>query len=334
MAYGIENMRRIQLGLEVSSVAGGAVAATARWRGPGAQIDSGKVFSHPVEHVGLLVDTDRAYMPFQMATLDFPETPATYEQLPYILAAGVKYVVTGATDTGVSSTGLIYAYPVDETGGDTTATYTLEAGDNNAAAEMEYSFPTEFTLTWAAKEALMLTSKWVGRQRSNATFTVIAALPTVEEILAPSIYVHATTIGSGQILGTLIGYELNYQTGIVPLPTADGNTYFYTAVKKKPTFTLRLTYEHDANATAEYAAFVAGTNRLVRIKHLGSAVAAGGVWATKALQMDFSAKYTNFPPFDAQDGDNVITCELVGGYNATADLFASFTVVNLLASLT
>jgi hypothetical protein len=174
----------------------------------------------------------------------------------------------------------------------------------------------------------------VGRQRSNSTFTVIAALPTVEEILVPSIYVHATTIGDGQILGSLIGYELTYQTGIVPLATGDGNTYFYTAVKKKPSFTLRLTYEHDANATAEYAAFVAGTNRLVRIKHLGTALTGGGAWAAKTLQMDFSAKYTNFPPFDAQDGDDVISCELKGGYNATADLFASFTVVNLLASLT
>lgn len=339
MAYGVVSMRKIQLGQESdsagTSVPGTPVAATAIWRGPGAQIDSGKVIAHPSENVGVLFDTDRVYTPTQLATIDFPQTEATYEQILYPLTAGIKDVMSGSSDS--SGTGKIYSFTWDEAGTNVVKSYTIEAGDNNAVSEMEYSVCTEFTLTWAAQQGLMVASKWIGRQRTTGvSFTGSLSLPTVEEILTPKIYIDAVagTIGGTPITGTLIGYELAVTTGIQPIFSADGNIYFASIKYVKPTVTLRLTYEHDSNASTEYAAFVAGTPRCVRILHEGSALQTPGDYSKKTFLVDMVGTYSSFPPYTDQDGDNIITAELMAGYDATEDLFARFLVVNNLTVVT
>jgi hypothetical protein len=270
-----------------------------------------------------------------MAALDIPQTEATYEQVCYPLEAGVLKIKDGVADGGGAS-GRIYDYKVDETGGNTVLPFTIEAGDNNDASDMEYGVCTEFTLTWAAKQALMITSKWIGRQRTVGQAFASLTLPTIEEILAPTISITdgGTAIGTTPLAGTLIGYELVFTTGIVPLFTGDGATYFQTIKYTKPTCTLRLTYEHDANASTEYGKFIAQTTRLVRIKHEGTATTAGGTYTKKTFMIDFSGRYTSFPPYADQDGDNIITCELQAGYNVAADLFARFLLVNTLAEVT
>jgi hypothetical protein len=332
MAYGTVPQRLIQFGLEDSS-AGSATAATAIWRGPGAQIDDGLVIVNPNENVGLIVDTDRTYVPFKMATLDFPECAATYEQMLYLLAAGVKNVTTGTSDG--TGTGEIFDYPVSSTGANVCSTFTIEAGDNYAAAEMEYAFPLSFELTWAPKQALMVSSKWVGRQKTATSFTTLslASFP-VEEILAPKIYIDSTSVGDTLLSGTLIGYKLSYVTGLYPLATGDGQLYFNTKVPKKPTAVLSLTYEHATGMATEYAAYLAQTTRLVRILHEGSALTIGsGVYAKKTFRIDLAGRYTQFPPFTDQDGDNIVTCEITAGWNAAASLFCRFTDVCTLAAI-
>ena len=95
---------------------------------------------------------------------------------------------------------------------------------------------------------------------------------------------------------------------------------------------LRMSFEHDANAAAEYAKFVAQTTRLVRIKHEGSALT-GSTYSKKPFMIDFAGRYTAFPPFEAQDGDDIVNVELQAGYNTTADLFCRFLLVNALAAV-
>ena len=332
MAYGTVTQRKIQIGAE--STAGTAVAATTIWRGPAAQIDPGLDVRRPEENVGLLVDTERNYIPSIMAMLDIPECEATFEQMPYLFEGSIKKIGTGAADG--TGTGKIYAYSYDETGGQTLQTYTIEAGDNNQAHEMEYSFPTEWSLKWAARDGLRMSSKWSGKQRTSTTFTGSLSLPTVEEILAPKIYIDDAggTIGTTQLTGTLVGYELKCSTGLVPVFTGEGVKTFTAVKQTKPSITLRLTYEHDANATTEYGKMAAMTTRLVRILHEGSAVTKGtGAYSYKTARFDMAGRYVSFSPYEDQDGDNQITVELQAGYNVAADLFFSATVVNLLAAL-
>lgn len=336
MAYGVTTKRQIQFGQELygtsgsAGAAGTAVAATAIWRGPGAQIDSGRAINRPSENVGLLIDTDRSYTPSMLAMLDIPETEATYEQICYPLEGGIKRIITGVADGAAAK---VYDYTSGSA--NTVEPFTIEAGDNNAVSDMEYAVCTEFELTWSARDALRISSKWVGRQRTTGTAFAALTLPTVEEILAPTITITdgGTAIGTTAFSGTLIGYNLKLLTGIVPLFTATGQIYFDTIKYTKPTCTLGMTFEHDSNASTEYGKFVARTTRLVRILHLGSALS-GSAYLFKRFMIDFSGLYTTFPPYDDKDGDNTVTVELQAGYNTTANLFARFLLVNALAAVT
>ena len=80
-SQGIKALRRIQLGKETDP--GTAVAATAIWRGTGT-IQDNLTTVFPAEDVGILVGTDRNYIPKAEAMLSLAETEATFEQLPYL----------------------------------------------------------------------------------------------------------------------------------------------------------------------------------------------------------------------------------------------------------
>jgi len=192
---GVKPLRKIQLGLEAT--AGTAVAATTIWRGMG-MIQDGIEPVQVEEDLGLLVPSDRSYVPYLAAEFEMDEVEATFEQLPYILSAGIEDVVTGAAD-GVGS-GKIYPYDPPLAAAGAVKTYTIEGGDNAGAEEMEYAFVQDFKLSGKAKEALMMSATWLGRQVATSSFTAALSVPPVEEILfgKGKLYIDAgtSTIGS------------------------------------------------------------------------------------------------------------------------------------------
>jgi hypothetical protein len=98
---------------------------------------------------------------------------------------------------------------------------------------------------------------------------------------------------------------------------------------------LKLVYEHDGTATAEYAAFIAKTPRLVRLKFEGAAFAvAGSVYTYKTLIVDVPGVYTDFSALENDDGNDTVTAVLKGGYDSTAALGGQIIVVNTLSALT
>jgi len=123
---GVKALRKIQLGDE--SPAGTAVAASTIWRGLGAIEDQREVV-FAEEDVGVLPGVDRTYTPKLLAALAMEETEATFEQLPYILEAGVKSV-SGVKDGDGSGYAYTFAFPT--TAANTPLTYTIEMGDNQA----------------------------------------------------------------------------------------------------------------------------------------------------------------------------------------------------------
>jgi len=131
---GIKALRSIRLGKETT--AGTAVAATTYWRGEGTIEDQREVV-FPNEDVGYLSGVDRSYIPKKLAAIAFDSTPATFEQLPIILQAGVK-TVAAATDTGGS--GKVYAFTFPTTAANLFSKYTIEGGDDSGGEEMQYSF--------------------------------------------------------------------------------------------------------------------------------------------------------------------------------------------------
>lgn len=330
---GIRSLRKVQIGLESSS--GTAVAATAIYRGQAAIDDqSNPVF--PVEDVGYLSGTDRAYIPKKVVNVTFTSHEATFEQLPYHLAAGIKNVVDGVANGGTSN-GYVYAYPLATTAQPTVKSYTIEAGDNNQAEEVEYAQCRSFSLSGAPGEAIMLTADWYGRQRTKTTFTSLS-LTAVEEILFQNtkLYIDAVsgTAGATQATNTMLGFELNVTTGMTPVWTGDGQLYFSFSKTVQPEVLLTVTFEHDAVGVARRDDFAAGTARLVRLLTTGTALTgSGGTYTTKALQIDMAAKIDSIETIDEIDGNDIVRVTFRARYSTTSSSFATITVCNTLAAL-
>ena len=330
---GIKALRRLQLGVE--AVSGTAVAATALWRGLGTMEDTREVV-FVEEDVGFLSGLDRTYTPRLGAALTMDDTEATYEQLPYVLAAGVENVITGGAD-GAGS-GKIYLYSFPTTAPKTTRTYTIEGGDNHQAYRMEYGFVRSFSLAGVAGEAWKISVDWLGRQMAKNAFTAAPATPVVEEALfsRTKLYIDAVggTIGTTLKSNTLLGATLNVDTGLREVETADGNIFFAFTKQVGPEITLDITLEHDASAITEYDAWVAETPRQIRLLTDGTLLTTAGTnYSRKTLKIDLAGKWEKFEKLGERDGNDILAGTFRARFNATAALYANIVVVNQLASL-
>ncbi len=331
---GVKSLRRIQLGQE--TVAGTVVASTALWRGTGV-IEDQRELNFVEEDIGFFSGVDRTYISKFVGAMSMPDTPATFEQITYVLNAGVKLVTTPVTDTGGS--GEIYAFTFPTSALNAIKTFTVEGGDNQQEEEMYYSFVESFTLSGAGGEALMMNANWVGRQIQNGTFTTQPATPTIEDILFSKgkLYIDTVggTIGTTQITSTLLNMSLSVETGIIPKWTADGDLDFNFHQFTRPEVTLELTYEHNASAVAEKTAWRNETARLIRLDFDGSAfTTAGSSHTTKLLRIDLAGKYESFAALADQDGNDIVTATFRALYNATAATFGEIKVVNDVTPLT
>lgn len=332
---GIKALRKIQLGLE--SVSGTPVAATELFRGIGTLEDKGPVEIVEDEDIGIIGGDDRSMRPMLLGGISMEDTPATFEQLCYLLAAGVKDVVAGVQD-GAGS-GYVYAYPFPTTAKNDVKSYTIEGGDDQEVEEMEYAHVESFALTGKPGEALIMSSEWIGRQVIVSSFTGSIAVPAVEEILfsKAKLYIDAVggTIGSTLKSSTFLGMDLNVVTGWKPVFTADGQLYFTNIEMSKPEISLDITFEHDAIGAAAKVDWRAETPRLIRVIIEGSALGtAGTTYTYKTLILDFAAKITSVTKLGEADGNDILTVSFVPKYNSTGALFAQIVVVNELTSLT
>lgn len=330
---------KIQLGDETT--AGTAVAASAIWRGEGGMPSDDRTLEFVNELIGVATPTLRSYTSALAASLSMAATPATFEQLPYPLEAGIK-LETPAQDG--SGSGYIYGYEVPYGSVNTIRPYTIEAGDNQQAEEMEYSFVEQFTLSGEAGQAVMMSANWLGRQLTPTTFTGALTPPTVEEILAGkgSFYIDDAggTMGATQVSDTLLAWTLTVDTGRKFKYTVDGGQ-LYPAFQyfDRDSFSaeLQMTYEHNATAVAEKADWRAETAKLLRLTITGSALTtAGTAYTYKTLNIDAVAKYMNFEPLGEQNGNSVYQVTAKIGYDSVDEATTNpleITVVNELSAL-
>lgn len=328
---GVKALRKLQLGKETT--AGTAVAASAIWRGLGTLEDKSEYVMVP-EDVGLLSGTDRQYCAKNLGALGMDDTEATFEQLPYILEAGVKLVNTGVTDTGGS--GKVYTYPFATNAQPTVRTFTVEGGDDQQAEEMEYAFVDSFKLSGKGGEALKVSANWMGRQISTCNFTGAINLPSVEEAIFSKgvLYIDATTIGTTTKSQTLLGFDLDVKTGIQYVFTADGQKYFSLHKAGKSDIVASLTFEHDATSVAEKAAWRAGTRRLIRLNINGSALTTAGTFTYKTLRIDMGGKWLSFDKIGEQDGNDIVTGKFKVAPDTAGAGYCTITVVNENATIT
>jgi len=329
---GSRALRKLILGAETT--AGTPTAGTTIWRGMGTIHDIQEV-NFPEEDVGILGGTTRSYIARYWTELSMPEVEATFEQLPYILEAGIE--AESATVDGGGS-GYIYEYDAPTTSQNTTRTYTIEGGDDEQAEEFDYAFVKSFTLSGSGMGALMMGAEWVGRQTSNTTFSATATIPDVEEIIVnnASLYIDATggTIGSTEVSDTLFGFTLNWTTGLSEYWAVDGSKDFSLVKFTPDEITLEATFEHNSSAVAEKAFYRSGATRLVRLLCEGTAfTTAGTSYSNKSLIIDLAGVWEDWSALDDNDGNDVVNATLRCRYSTADTLKAKITVVNALSAL-
>lgn len=139
--------------------------ATALWRGV-VSYENQAAFEYPVEHIGYGAPINRRYTSKKQASVKIETTPATYEQLPYLFAMGIKNSVTGAADGG--GTGLIYAYPMSVVlpHPSVVTTYSGQVGDDQQAEFISFLFAKTIHLVGKGgkdSDAVMMSADLIGR---------------------------------------------------------------------------------------------------------------------------------------------------------------------------
>lgn len=329
---GVKALQKVQIGIETT--AGTSVAATKIWRGRGALEDT-RVMVFPEENVGYLGGVNRVYTPKLEGKIELEETEATFEQLPYLLTAGILAQTSGSAD-GVGSD-KIYTYTLPTTSANTISTLTVEGGDEDGEEEMEYAHCQKITLSGVAGEALMMSATLIGRQVVPSTFTNLS-LPMVEEILCSKgkLYIDlvSTTIGSSLKANTFRGFKLEIETGWTPKYTGDGQLYFSFIKNVGPKVKLDVTFEADATMIAEKVLWRARTARQIKMLFEGSAVTtAGTAYSKKSLIITLAGSWEKFDVLGDEDGNNICHGTFQAAYDSTAALFGEIVVVNETAAL-
>lgn len=338
MTEGISALGKTQIGIE--AVAGSSTdLPTTIWVGTGVGKDMLKT-TFPKQKVGVFGGTSRSYISETGGEVAL-EDEASFEALPYIFQAGIKHVAP-TTDAG---SGNIWAWAVQQGDSDPHSTTDLdtlviETGDNIQAEIAHYGFVREFTLSGSAGAALSISATVETRAPTPTTFTNSLSVPTVETILfsTGALYIDDTTSAAGTTIvsNTLLDMSLKGKTGWVSKRAKDNRTDFSFIKRVDDEYMLDLTFEHNAVAVAEKAAWRAGTERVIRLTFLGSALSStGGAYDTKAFVIDAYGKWESFGSagLEESDGNNVYKGTFRVKYSTTAAAKLLFTICNNLSSL-
>jgi hypothetical protein len=331
---GIKSLSKVQLGQEAT--AGTEVAATAVLHGMGRLEDLIEVVKVETD-VGIFSGPDYTYIAKYEGQLAVPAIEASYQQIHYPFAAGVENIVSGTQDG--AGTDYIYQYDVATTAAPAVKTFTIEAGDNQQEEQMLYGHCVDFTISGEGGGPVMIASNWRGRQVATGTYTGSVAVPTVEPILFSKgrLYIDNSggTFGTTQVSNSLLAMNLSFETGIVRKWTADNSLDFGFIQYTKPTCELQLTWEHNASAVSEKAAWRAETVRMIQLLFEGSAFGTGGTtYSNHSFIINLVGKWTKFDALSDQDGNNTTVGTFTMAYNATDAAAGQFITVNELTVLT
>jgi len=335
---GVRQLASFQLGVETT--AGTEVDASIIWRGPITFPEDTMALKQPKEDVAIFGGTDRTYISQYSSKWPIGETEATFEQFPLLLTGSVKALTSGVADG--SGSGKIYAYPVSTTSANTISTFTLEAYDNIQEEQALCGFVKSWKLSGkggSSDNALMMSAELMGQQLAPGTKTGSLSLVPVEEMIFSKckLFIDAIggTMGTTQKTNTFLAFDLSFDSGIKAVWTGEGAGLNYSFIKvSEPKLTGSVLFEHDATSVAEKAIWRAQTPQLMRIQCLGTTLSTSGTtYSVKTLNLDMAMKFTKFDAIGEQDGNDICLGNFESKYNATAAQWATFTVVNQLATL-
>jgi len=337
MATGVNALEKTLIGQETA--AGTAVTCTTNWRGVGKGKNRAQVV-FPPERIGKVGGTTRKYIPATGGEVTL-EGDATFQQLPYIKQAGI-YTTVPTTD---ASSALIWTWNVqynstDPLSSSDLTTLTIETGDNINVDKHAYCFVREYTESGKQGEGLQVSATLQSRAPSTSSaFSTVGdtdLYPDPQTILASMVTLSiddATgTPGTTAVTETYLAHTLKHTTGWVATEARDGRLDFSSIKHIDDEIMLDLTFEHSTAAETEKAAWLAGTERVIRLHFAGSALTttSGGTYDTFAYRMTLYGTWMTFGSegLEEQNGDNIYKGTFRCAYSSAGNAKATFVIVN------
>lgn len=233
----------------------------------------------------------------------------------------------------------LWTHEISYTSANTPNSYTIEFGDNTQCYEAEYCFVSKWTLSGAVNEPIISTVEWIGRQRTDASFTGSKTVDTTVEILPFNLSVFSidtswANLGNTAKPSTLAAFTWEFETMFRPLYAADGTLYFTSLAEDKKSPHLTLTYIWNATSDAERTKYEARTTSYLRLKMLGSTVIDSGQANPPYVQLDQAIRYATWPEWGEQDGLTTYQVEADCVYDSTGASMFEMTILNDYAAIT
>lgn len=340
MAPGRKTLRRVQWAIEVTP-GSQVTTATVLWRGTANGVEDTRKIEEIEEQVGKLGGTNRSTVTLFGSTMTLEETPATFEQLPYLLAMAFGGPVTGVQDG--AGTDYIYTTNIPEGTIPTLKTYTVKAGDDAEVLKFGYAHCPEFTISFVAGETVKMTATINGQETTAGSFTSVA-IPSVTELITSLGKVYVDTIGGSyggtQVTNQILSGEIKFSPVHVEKVTLDGSRDFSFVAYTGHKVTGRLTFEHDtaeilATSGGVHDSFATQTAKKLQVKFESSAAVAtpGTTYSKKTVIVNLPIKWNKVSVLGDQDGNDTVDAEFTSNYDVTADDSGQVIIVNELSAL-
>jgi len=325
---GLTALRKVQIGKETTK--GTAVPATAALLGR-VTIEPRPTKHDPVEDRGSLITPYRSIRVAEEIGLTF-EGDATFEQILYFLSMGIKGAVT-PSGTGDDKT---WVFTPAKTAAGTFDSFTIEAGDDIQAVEVEYCMASRIRFSGGMAAPVTVSVDMFGRQITNTTFTGSIAPPAIETILGQKskLYIddETGTMGGTEKSASLISWTYDIETGLYVKRYGDGSILFSSYGEKGGKVSLQVTAAFNSGINTERANADMEKQRLIRIATTGSIIT--GI-IPKSLLLDVCGVYESgsFKLLEERDGEDVVSFTLNSQNSPTYGKGFEVTVVNKVSSL-
>lgn len=292
---GLVALEKAQFGIESS--AGSLVAADTVLACEGAGQFAPSITRQLVpDNQGLLVPT--AHLDVASGTVFSYRHTLDFEQILLPLETGLL----AATVSGAGP--YMWVYTPSSAAPDDLASATIEQSIYDGTTrhlEREFGFMTtrRFAISGELNQPAQIEVDMFGRKSQSSTFTAAQSPLTLNRI--PSnlfgLFIDTSWANLGTAAKTGILRSFNYEiiTGAEPNTTLDQRSDLdMTGIRRGPIAgTVELNYEYDADADAEFDAWVAGTNRFISLE---------ATVGTNILLLQAHIELTEDPTFGEEDG--------------------------------
>jgi len=210
-------------------------------------------------------------------------------------------------------------------------TFTCHAFDATASFEIDYCFPTGFSLSGGYDDLTQLSMDIVGQGISQSAASAVSANDSVKipsSIWALRYSDAQATLGAAAVLSnTLRSWTLDVDTGLRPRMYADGTYGFGQGVASGNLGgTVSMVMDSNANALAQYDLFVAQTPAFLQLKATTS--------ANLDCEIDMCVIWESVEPIGSEsDGVNEYVFSGRLAYDATWSNSITAVVINTIAAM-